>query len=76
MRRAIRGALRRYRRKLTLARQLSLAVQDTYQRTSSKKARNPVNKKRDKPPGDPKARMATLEEITLAQALFSQKLSI
>lgn len=68
VRRAIRSATPRYRRRLSLALELSKAVQDDYQRKSSKAARVPVNKKRDKPPGDPKARLATLHEIALAQA--------
>jgi hypothetical protein len=68
VRRAIRSATPRYTRRLSLALELSKAVQDDYQRTSSKSACVPVNKKRDKPPGEPKARMATPHEIALAQA--------
>ena len=68
VRRAIRSATPRYTRRLSLALALSKAVQDNYQRKSSKAARVPVNKKRDKPPGDPKARKATPHEKALAKA--------
>jgi hypothetical protein len=76
VRRAIRSATPRYTRRLTsLALELSRAVHDDYQRTSSKAARVPVNKKRDKPPGDPKARLATPHEIAMAQA-FRERISL
>jgi hypothetical protein len=75
VRRAIRSATPRYTRRLSLALALSKAVQDDYQRTSSKAARVPVNKKRDKPPGDPKARLATRQEKALAKA-FRERISL
>jgi hypothetical protein len=42
---------------------------DTYPRTGSKKARHWPHKKRDKPPGKPKARNATEAELALAEEL-------
>ena len=52
---------------------LSRAVLDTYRRRGAKKARHWPHKKRDKPPGDPKARTATAEEVALAMELKRQR---
>jgi hypothetical protein len=56
-----------------LWRALSRAVLDTYRRRGAKKARHWPHKKRDKPPGDPKARTATAGEVTLAMELKRQR---
>ena len=52
---------------------LSRAVLDTYRRRGAKKARHWPHKKRDKPPGDPKARTATAEEVALAMELKQRR---
>lgn len=52
---------------------LSRAVLDTYRRRGAKKARHWPHKKRDKPPGHPKARTATAEEVALAMELKRQR---
>ena len=52
-----------------LWRALSRAALDTYRRRGAKKARHWPHKKREKPPGDPKARTATAEEVALAMEL-------
>lgn len=52
---------------------LSRAVLDDYRRRRPKKARHWPHKKREKPPGDPKARTATAEEVTLAMELKRQR---
>ena len=52
---------------------LSRAVRDTYRRRGAKTARHWPHKKRDKPPGDPKARTATAEEVALAMELKRQR---
>jgi hypothetical protein len=52
-----------------LAAKLAAAVQDTYKRSSQKKARHWPHKKKDKPPGAPKARNATAAEVSLAKEI-------
>lgn len=54
-------------------RALSRAVLDDYRRRRLKKARHWPHKKRDKPPGDPKARTATAEEVMLAMELKQRR---
>ncbi len=46
---------------------LADAMRDRYERTGSKKARHWPHKKKDKPPGEPKARTATAEEVMKAK---------
>jgi len=55
--------------KLNVVRKLEGLKADTYQRASSKRARHWPHKKRDKPPGRPKARNATEIELALAEEL-------
>jgi hypothetical protein len=69
VRRAIAAAAPRGGRGPTLARALAAAVRDDYRRTRPKAARTPVDKKRDRPPGEPLARTATDAEIARARAL-------
>jgi hypothetical protein len=57
----------------SLHKALEKAVQDNYQRTASKKARHWPHKKKEKPPGSPRARKATKAEITLATELLRRK---
>ena len=66
LRRAMTG---RGRRGSTLGRELAGAVKDDYARKKSKQARHRVRKRGQKPPGEPKTRMATDVEIRLAQRL-------
>lgn len=56
----------------SLALALAAATKDPYQRTRPKSARHWPHKKKDKPPGDPKARMASESEIQLAAELRQQ----
>lgn len=58
-----------------LSEQLATCVKDNYQRTSSKKARHWPHKKKDKPPGQPKARTATAEEVLLAAEIRTKKIA-
>lgn len=46
---------------------LSRAIKDSYHRTSRKQARNWPHKKREKPPGAPQLRDATISEVKYAQ---------
>lgn len=55
--------------RFNLDRRLSGLRADAYQRAGSKKARNWPHKKRDRPPGRPKARNATPMELALAEEL-------
>jgi hypothetical protein len=52
-----------------LGRQLAQAVKDSYQRKSSKRARSWAHKKKPKPIGDPKARIADESQVQLAREL-------
>ena len=52
-----------------LHRALAAAVKDPYVRQAPKTARHWPHKKKDKPPGDPRARMASESEIQLAAEL-------
>jgi hypothetical protein len=69
VRRAAAAAPAWLHRRVTLAAALAAAVRDRYERKGPKAARVPVNKKRDRPPGDPRARTATPEEVALALEL-------
>jgi hypothetical protein len=69
--RAIRQAMAGRGRDLSKA--LAVAVGDRYQRQSCKKARHWPHKKREKPPGNPKARTATESEVALAAELAAKK---
>lgn len=59
-----------WRRRDNLQSLLALAVKDTYQRKTSKKARDWPFKKRDPRPGVPKIRPATEKEIQEARRLY------
>jgi hypothetical protein len=52
-----------------LGRQLAKATKDSYQRKSSKRARAWAHKKKPKPIGDPKARIADESQVQLAREL-------
>jgi len=56
-----------------LRRALAAAVKDGYARTRPKAARHWPHKKKDKPPGDPRARTASDSEIQLAAELRDQR---
>jgi Transposase DDE domain len=56
------GKPRRRGRQHTLLEELAEATQDDYQRQGSKKARNWPRKKKEKPPGAPKIRVATSQQ--------------
>lgn len=56
-----------------LAAQLAASVKDTYRRTGDKTARDYPHKKRDRPPGEPKARTATAQEVQLAAEIRDRK---
>jgi hypothetical protein len=62
---------RRCPRRLTEG--LACAVQDTYQRTGSKKARAYPQKKKEKPPGHPKIQLPTGEQRGAAQRLMEKR---
>lgn len=55
--------------RLCLLSELRRQKADTYQRSGSKKARSWPHKKRNRPPGRPKARNATPKELALAKEL-------
>jgi hypothetical protein len=73
IRKALRGVLSGKRPSQPLRDQLAGSLKDNYVRTSPKKARNWPYKKREKPPGPPKIRLATAAEIQHAQRLTRQK---
>jgi hypothetical protein len=71
--RIVRDAMRtprRWRRRGDLRVLLLAALQDTYVRTNSKRARDWPHKKRERPPGLPKIRTATVDESRCAQELY------
>lgn len=74
VRRAIRNAKPRGRRRPPLLQQLAAAVIDTHQRTASKAARNYPRKKQQKPPSPPKIKPATPTQIQRAQHLRSNQI--
>jgi len=63
----------RRRRRPRLAEALAVATRDAYTRTRPKAARHWPHKKKDKPPGDPKARTASESQIKLAAELRKQR---
>ena len=74
VRRAMNGhAAARARATCSLARALAAATKDPYQRTHPKTARHWPHKKKDKPPGAPKARTASESEVQLAAELRGQR---
>jgi hypothetical protein len=70
VRAALRGPAQRGRRGAGL---LAAAVQDGYQRLRSKKARDWPHKKRAKPPGAPKIREATAQEVKKAKRVRAKQ---
>lgn len=68
-RRGLRGSRPRRRRWRNLHRDLSQAAPDRYRRVGSKQARNYPRKKREQPPGPPKIKPATAQEIQRAARL-------
>jgi hypothetical protein len=78
--RAVRASMRssarhpRRRRGPRLAAALAAATLDGYKRTGSKKSRHWPHKKREKPPGEPKARSANEMEVKLAAKLRPTKM--
>ncbi len=56
-----------------LSEQFAQATKDTYQRVSSKKARDWPHKKKEKPPGIPKIALADPEQVDAAQRLSSKE---
>jgi len=69
VRRAMRHVVGRKPHARELARQLRAAVKDPYTRPRNKAARNYPRKKREKPPGPPKIKPATLPEIQRAKRI-------
>ncbi len=69
VRRGIRNAKLRVRKRPNLLSELAAAVKDTYHRAGSKAARNYPRKKKEKPPGPPKIKPATPIQIQCAQRL-------
>lgn len=67
VRAAMRSALTGRRRGGDLWKNLATAVKDTYKRHGSKKAHDWPHKKKEKPPGAPKIRVANAAEIQKAQ---------
>lgn len=71
--RTVRNAMhtsRRWRRRGDLRQLLSAAMGDGYARKASKRARDWPHKKREKPPGTPKIRPATMSERLVAKGLY------
>jgi hypothetical protein len=73
VRAAMRSALKGSRRGGDLSANLAHAVKDTYQRHGSKKAHAWPHKKKEKPPGSPKIRVAKAAEIKKAEQLREAK---
>lgn len=73
VRAAMRSALQGSRRGGDLSASLASAVKDTYERKGSKKAHDWPHKKREKPPGEPKIRVAKETEIEKASQLQKEK---
>jgi hypothetical protein len=57
----------------SLVERLAGAQKDSYERKGSKKARNWPHKKREKPPGEPKIRPATVAEVRKAKRLRAKE---
>jgi hypothetical protein len=75
VRAALREALRGGRHRINVPARLASAVKDSYDRTSSKKAHDWPHKKKEKPPGSPKIRLANTQEIKTAKRLLKQKVA-
>lgn len=73
IRTTMRSALKGSRRGGDLSAQLASAVKDTYERKGSKKAHAWPHKKKEKPPGAPKIRLAAAAEVNKAQRLREEK---
>lgn len=69
VRRSMRRALTGHRRDRSLAHDLARATKDTYDRHSSKKARDWSHKKKEKPPGSPIIRLANAKQRRAMQRL-------
>jgi hypothetical protein len=69
VRAAMRDALTGRGQRINLSARLAQAVKDRYERTGSKNARAWPHKKKEKPPGAPKIRLARAPEIKQAQRL-------
>jgi hypothetical protein len=69
LRRALRG---KRRKRCSLQTELTGAVKDTYRRKGSKKARHYPKKRPQRPPGEPRARMASREEKRLIKRFLAQ----
>lgn len=69
VRQAVRNEWSHRRPRWPLTKLLAEAVQDEYERTGSKEARNYPRKKKQKPPGPPKVRTANAAEIKRAARL-------
>jgi hypothetical protein len=74
VRTSMRSSARHPRHRPRLAEALAAATLDGYQRTGSKKSRHWPHKKREKPPGEPKARNANEMEVKLAAKLRPMKM--
>lgn len=57
----------------SLVEQLAGAQKDNYKRQGSKQARDWPHKKREKPPGEPKIRLATVAEVRKAKRLHAKE---
>ena len=71
--RIVRDAMRtprRWRRRGDLRVLLATARKDGYPRYGAKKARNWPHKKKERPPGQPKTRVATLKETLRAKRVY------
>jgi Transposase DDE domain len=73
VRAAMRDALRGGKQRIDVSACLAGAVKDSYERTGSKKAHDWPHKKKEKPPGAPKIRLANSQEIKSAKRLLLKK---
>ena len=73
LRRVLRGISSDRRPRVRLGVRLAQAVKDGYMRTRPKKARDWPHKKREHPPGPPKIRLATAEEVQRSKRLATTK---
>jgi hypothetical protein len=69
VRKAMRAELRGRGNTINVSACLASAVRDSYKRTGSKKAHDWPHKKKEKPPGSPKIRLANAAEIMKAKRL-------
>jgi Transposase DDE domain len=73
IRQLMRQACATSRCRQSLVERLAGAQKDSYERQGSKRARNWPHKKREKPPGEPKIRLATAAEVRKATRLRSKE---